>query len=174
MKGKWLWWLGNFLIWGVPLIYILAVAISISNAETTTTEGGRVLVFNVWLLVILIGLLFVYISQIRKAMKNALFVAQIKDGIVPPVWRFIQFVEYGVSTGILMVVIFSISRLASPLFTFLLVSLVSGSIGYLMLIFDSVNKVNQARLEKQTLSGSMKQAILEAVEKGLKKDETTK
>jgi hypothetical protein len=54
------------------------------------------------------------------------------------------------------------------------VSLVSGSIGYLMLIFDSVNKVNQARLEKQTLSGSMKQAILEAVEKGLKKDETTK
>ena len=107
-------------------------------------------------------------------MKNALFVAQIKDGIVPPIWRFIQFVEYGVSTGILMVVIFSISRLASPLFTFLLVSLVSGSIGYLMLIFDSVNKVNQARLEKQTLSGSMKQAILEAVEKGLKKDETTK
>lgn len=169
MKGKWLWWLGNFLIWGVPLIYILAVAISISNAETTTTEGGRVLVFNTWFLVILIALLIVYVSQIRKAMKNALFVAQIKDGIVPPIWRFIQFLEYGVSTGLLMLVIFAISKLANPLYTFLLVSLVSGSIGYFMLILDSVNKTNQARIEKQTLSSSMKNAILEAVEKGLKK-----
>lgn len=172
MKGKWLWLLGNFLIWGVPLIYILAVAISITNAETTSTESGQRLVFNTWFLVILIGLLFVYISNIRKAMKEALFVAQIKDGIVPPLWRFIQFIEYGVSSGVLMLIIYAVSRLASPLFTFLLVSLVSGSIGYLLLILDSVGKTRELELERKSLAPSIQKSIMEAVEKGLKKNET--
>lgn len=172
MKGKWLWLLGNFLIWGVPLIYILAVAISITNAETTSTESGQRLVFNTWFLVILIGLLYIYIANIRKAMKEALLVAKIKDGIVPPIWRFIQFVEYGVSTGILMVVIYAVSRLANPLFTFLLVSLVSGSIGYLFLILDSVGKTRELELERKSLAPSIQKSIMEAVEKGLKKNET--
>jgi hypothetical protein len=172
MKGRWLWFVGNFLIWGVPLIYILAVAVSITNAETTSTEGGQQLVFNTWFLVILIGLMFIYIANIRKAMKEALFVAQIKDGIVPPLWRFVQFAEYGISTGILMVVIYAISRLANPLFTFLLVSLFSGSIGYLFLILDSVGRTRELDLQRKSLAPSIQKSIMEAVEKGLKKNET--
>jgi len=166
MKGKWLWLIGNFLIWGVPLIYLLAVAISITNVEATSTEGGRQIVFGTWSMVILGGLLIAYISRVRSMMKNALFVAQIKDGIVPPIWRVVQFIEFAVMTGASLLVIYAIQKLANPLYTFLLVSLFSGAVGYLFLILDSVGKVNRLKYERENLSPTLEKAIVEAVRKG--------
>lgn len=174
MKGKWLWLIGNFLIYGVPLIYLLAVAISITNVESVTTDGGRRIVFGTWSIVILGGLLIIYIARIRSMMKNALLVAQFKDGIIPPVWRLIQFIEFAIGTGALLLVIYAIQRLANPLYTFLLVSLFSGTLGYLLLVLDSVNKVNQLKYEKENLTPTMEKSIIESVQKALKKDETKK
>lgn len=174
MKGKWLWLIGNFLIYGVPLIYLLAVAISITNVESVTTDGGRRIVLGTWSIVILGGLLIIYIARIRSMMKNALLVAQFKDGIIPPVWRLIQFIEFAIGTGALLLVIYAIQRLANPLYTFLLVSLFSGTLGYLLLVLDSVNKVNQLKYEKENLTPAMEKSIIDSVQKALRKDETKK
>lgn len=168
MKGKWLWTIGNFLIWVVPLIYILAVAISVTNVETIVREGGQQIVFGTWSMVILGGLLIAYISRFRKAMKEKLLVSQIRDGVIPPLWRLIQLIEFGLSTGALLGIIFVIQRLANPLYTFLLVSLTSGSVGYLLLIFDSANKVNKVLYEKNHIPLSQQNDIANVVRQAMK------
>ena len=140
-QSNWLRVLGFIFIWVVPLVYIGFVAIDISTTTYTSpgTGGGQV-VFSVWALVILAILVLVYITQIRKRLTQVLHISDIQGRPVPAFWRFIQLLEYSSSFGMLIGLVFVIGQLSSVLYTFGIVSLISGTIGYTLLMIDSLQR----------------------------------
>jgi hypothetical protein len=128
------------LIWIVPLIYISFITIDITNTTPTNTPSGQRIVFSVWSLLVLGILLFVYIVQVRKRLLKVLDVSDIQGRPVPAIWRFVQLVEYVVSFGLLIGLVYVISALSNVLYTFAIVSLISGTVGHLFLMLDSVRR----------------------------------
>lgn len=139
-KGNWLSLLGFVFIWIVPLAYIGYIAIDITTITPTNTESGSRLVVSIWAVVILGIMLLVYILNIRKRLTQVLHVSDIQGRPVPAFWRFIQLVEYAVSFAMLIGAVYVIGQLSSVLYTFGIVSLISGTIGYTLLMFDSIRK----------------------------------
>lgn len=127
-------------IWLVPLAYVGYVAIDITTTTPTNTESGTRLVFSVWALVILGILLFVYISNVRKRLLKVLDISDIQGRPVPAFWRFVQLIEYATSFGLLIGGVYVINQISSVLYTFGIVSLVSGTIGYVFLMIDSIKR----------------------------------
>jgi len=127
-------------IWLVPLAYVGYVAIDITSTTPTNTESGTRLVFSIWALIILGILLFVYISNVRKRLLKVLDVSDIQGRPVPAFWRFVQLIEYAVSFGLLIGGVYIIGQLSSVLYTFGIVSLISGTIGYVFLMIDSIKR----------------------------------
>ncbi len=128
------------LIWIVPLIYISFITIDITNTTPTDTPSGQRIVFSVWSLLVLGILLFVYIVQVRKRLLKVLDVSDIQGRPVPAIWRFVQLLEYVVSFGLLIGLVYVISALSNVLYTFSIVSLISGTVGHLFLMLDSVRR----------------------------------
>ena len=128
------------LIWIVPLIYISFITIDITNTTPTNTPSGQRIVFSVWSLLVLGILLFVYIVQVRKRLLKVLDVSDIQGRPVPAIWRFVQLIEYVVSLGLLIGLVYVISALSNVLYTFAIVSLISGTVGHLFLMLDSVRR----------------------------------
>jgi hypothetical protein len=128
------------LIWIVPLIYISFITIDITTTTPTNTPSGQRIVFSVWSLLILGILLFVYIVQVRKRLLKVLDVSDIQGRPVPAIWRFVQLIEYVVSLGLLIGLVYVISALSNVLYTFAIVSLISGTVGHLFLMLDSVRR----------------------------------
>ena len=128
------------LIWIVPLIYISFITIDITNTTPTDTPSGQRIVFSLWSLLVLGILLFVYIVQVRKRLLKVLDVSDIQGRPVPAIWRFVQLIEYVVSLGLLIGLVYVISALSNVLYTFAIVSLISGTVGHLFLMLDSVRR----------------------------------
>jgi hypothetical protein len=128
------------LIWIVPLIYISFITIDITNTTPNNTPSGQRIVFSVWSLLVLGILLFVYIVQVRKRLLKVLDVSDIQGRPVPAIWRFVQLIEYVVSFGLLIGLVYVISALSNVLYTFAIVSLISGTVGHLFLMLDSVRR----------------------------------
>jgi hypothetical protein len=140
-QSNWLRVLGFIFIWVVPLAYIGIVAIDISTTtDTSPGSGGGGIVFSVWALVILAILVLVYITQIRKRLTQVLHVSDVQGRPVPAFWRFIQLLEYASSFGLLIGAVYVVGQLSSVLYTFGLVSLISGAIGYTLLMIDSLKR----------------------------------
>ena len=140
-QSNWLRVLGFIFIWLVPLAYIGIVAIDISTTtDTSPGSGGGSVVFSVWALVILAILVLVYITQIRKRLTQVLHVSDVQGRPVPAFWRFIQLLEYASSFGLLIGTVYVVGQLSSVLYTFGLVSLISGAIGYTLLMIDSLKR----------------------------------
>ena len=140
-QSNWLRVLGFIFIWLVPLAYIGIVAIDISTTtDTSPGSGGGSVVFSVWVLVILAILVLVYITQIRKRLTQVLHVSDVQGRPVPAFWRFIQLLEYASSFGLLIGAVYVVGQLSSVLYTFGLVSLISGAIGYTLLMIDSLKR----------------------------------
>ena len=140
-QSNWLRVLGFIFIWVVPLAYIGIVAIDISTTtDTSPGSGGGSVVFSVWALVILAILVLVYITQIRKRLTQVLHVSDVQGRPVPAFWRFIQLLEYASSFGLLIGAVYVVGQLSSVLYTFGLVSLISGAIGYTLLMIDSLKR----------------------------------
>jgi hypothetical protein len=140
-QSSWLRVLGFIFIWVVPLIYIGIVAIDITTTtDTSPGSGGGQVVFSVWALVILAILVLVYITQIRKRLTQVLHISDIQGRPVPAFWRFIQLLEYASSFGMLIGGVYVIGQLSSVLYTFGIVSLISGTIGYTLLMLDSLQR----------------------------------
>jgi hypothetical protein len=141
-QSNWLRVLGFIFIWLVPLAYIGIVAI-----DTTTTppsyenQGTHVqVIISLWSVIVLAILVLVYITQIRKRLTQVLHVSDIQGRPVPAFWRFIQLLEYASSFGLLIGAVYVIGQLSSVLYTFGLVSLISGAIGYTLLMIDSLKR----------------------------------
>jgi hypothetical protein len=128
------------LIWLVPLIYIGFVTIDITSNTPTDTPSGQRIVFSVWSLLVLGILVFVYIIQVRKRLLKVIDVSDIQGRPVPAFWRFIQLIEYGVSLGLLIGAVYVVNALSNVLYTFAIVSLISGSVGHVFLMIDSVQR----------------------------------
>jgi hypothetical protein len=128
------------LIWIVPLIYISFITIDITTTTPTDTPSGQRIVFSVWSLLVLGILLFVYIVQVRKRLLKVIDVSDIQGRPVPAIWRFVQLIEYVVSLGLLIGLVYVISALSNVLYTFAIVSLISGTVGHLFLMLDSVRR----------------------------------
>ena len=128
------------LIWLVPLFYIGYITIDITTTTPTETPSGQRIVFSVWSLLVLGILIFVYIIQVRKRLVKVIDVSDIQGRPVPAFWRFIQMVEYGVSLGILIGAVYVVSALSNVLYTFAIVSLISGTIGHVFLMIDSIQR----------------------------------
>jgi hypothetical protein len=128
------------LIWLVPLFYIGYITIDITTTTPTETPSGQRIVFSVWSLLVLGILLFVYIIQVRKRLVKVIDVSDIQGRPVPAFWRFIQMVEYGVSLGMLIGAVYVVSALSNVLYTFAIVSLISGTIGHVFLMIDSIQR----------------------------------
>jgi hypothetical protein len=128
------------LIWIVPLVYISFITIDITTTTPTDTPSGQRIVFSIWSLLVLGILLFVYIVQVRKRLLKVLDVSDIQGRPVPAIWRFVQLIEYVVSLGLLIGLVYVISALSNVLYTFAIVSLISGTVGHLFLMLDSVKR----------------------------------
>ena len=128
------------LIWLVPLIYIAFVTIDITTNTPTDTPSGQRIVFSVWSMLVLGILVLVYIIQVRKRLIKVLDISDIQGRPVPAFWRFIQLIEYIISLGLLIVLVYVISALSNVIYTFAIVSLISGSVGHLFLMIDSVQR----------------------------------
>jgi hypothetical protein len=128
------------LIWIVPLIYISFITIDITTTTPTDTPSGQRIVFSVWSMLVLGILLFVYIVQVRKRLLKVLDISDIQGRPVPAIWRFVQLIEYVVSLGLLIGLVYVISALSNVLYTFAIVSLISGTVGHLFLMLDSVRR----------------------------------
>jgi hypothetical protein len=128
------------LIWIVPLAYIGYVAIDITATTPTNTESGSRVVFSVWALIVFATLLIVYIIQVRKRLIKVLDVSDIQGRPVPAFWRLVQLVEYAISFALLIGLVYVISALSNVLYTFGIVSLISGTIGYVLLMIDSIKR----------------------------------
>lgn len=128
------------LIWLVPLIYIAFVTIDITTNTPTDTPSGQRVVFSVWSMLVLGILVLVYIIQVRKRLIKVLDISDIQGRPVPAFWRFIQLIEYVISLGLLIVLVYVISALSNVIYTFAIVSLISGSVGHLFLMIDSVQR----------------------------------
>jgi hypothetical protein len=128
------------LIWLVPLIYIGYITIDITTTTPTETPSGQRIVFSVWSLLVLGILLIVYIMQVRKRLLKVIDVSDIQGRPVPAFWRFVQLIEYAVSFGILIGAVYVISALSNVLYTFAIVSLISGTIGHVFLMIDSIQR----------------------------------
>jgi hypothetical protein len=128
------------LIWIVPLVYISFITIDITTTTPTDTPSGQRIVFSIWSLLVLGILLFVYIVRVRKRLLKVLDVSDIQGRPVPAIWRFVQLIEYVVSLGLLIGLVYVISALSNVLYTFAIVSLISGTVGHLFLMLDSVKR----------------------------------
>jgi hypothetical protein len=128
------------LIWLVPLFYIGYITIDITATTPTETPSGQRIVFSVWSLLVLGILLIVYIMQVRKRLLKVIDVSDIQGRPVPAFWRFVQLIEYAVSFGILIGAVYVISALSNVLYTFAIVSLISGTIGHVFLMIDSIQR----------------------------------
>jgi hypothetical protein len=136
------------LIWVVPLAYIAYVAIDLTATTPVDTPSGSRVVFSVWGLIVLGVLFIVYIINLRNRLKKIIEVTEIQDRPVPAFWRFIQLIEYAVSFGLMIGIVYVISALSSILYTFGIVSLISGSIGYVFLMIDSMIREKHYQEEK--------------------------
>ena len=128
------------LIWLVPLIYIAFVTIDITTNTPTDTPSGQRVVFSVWSLLVLGILLFVYIVQVRKRLVKVLDISDIQGRPVPAFWRFVQMIEYVVSLGLAIGLVFVVSALSNVIYTFSIVSLISGTVGHIFLMIDSIKR----------------------------------
>jgi hypothetical protein len=128
------------LIWLVPLFYIGYITIDITTTTPTETPSGQRIVFSVWSLLVLGILLLVYIIQVRKRLIKVIDISDIQGRPVPAFWRFVQLIEYAVSFGILIGAVYVISALSNVLYTFAIVSLISGTIGHVFLMIDSIQR----------------------------------
>jgi hypothetical protein len=128
------------LIWLVPLIYIGFITIDITTTTPTDTPSGQRVVFSVWSLLVLGILLFVYIVQVRKRLVKVLDISDIQGRPVPAFWRFVQLIEYGVSLSLLIGLVFVVSALSNVIYTFAIVSLISGTVGHIFLMIDSIQR----------------------------------
>jgi hypothetical protein len=136
------------LIWIVPLAYIAYVAIDLTATTPVDTPSGSRVVFSVWGLIVLGVLFIVYVINLRNRLKKIIEVSEIQDRPVPAFWRFIQLIEYAVSFGLMIGIVYVISALSSILYTFGIVSLISGSIGYVFLMIDSMIREKHYQEEK--------------------------
>jgi hypothetical protein len=128
------------LIWVVPLIYIGIITIDITSTTPTETPSGQRIVFSVWSLLVLGILLIVYVMQVRKRLLKVIDVSDIQGRPVPAFWRFVQLIEYAVSFGILIGAVYVVSALSNVLYTFAIVSLISGTVGHIFLMIDSIQR----------------------------------
>jgi hypothetical protein len=128
------------LIWLVPLIYIAFITIDITTTTPTDTPSGQRIVFSVWSLLVLGILLFVYIVQVRKRLVKVLDISDIQGRPVPAFWRFVQMIEYVVSLGLAIGLVFVVSALSNVIYTFSIVSLISGTVGHIFLMIDSIKR----------------------------------
>lgn len=159
MKKKkqklWLQFFGFIFIWIVPLTYIAIIAVDVTNKTDTSPGSGQGgIVFSIWALVVLAILLVIYITQIRKRMAQVLNISDIQGRPVPAFWRFIQLIEYSISFALLIGAVYVIGQLSSVLYTFGIVSLISGTIGYALLMLDSIKR--EKIYQENKLLGSIK------------------
>jgi len=136
------------LIWIVPLAYIAYVAIDLTATTPVDTPSASRVVFSVWGLIVFGALFIVYVINLRNRLKKIIEVSEIQDRPVPAFWRFIQLIEYAVSFGLMIGIVYVISALSSILYTFGIVSLISGSIGYVFLMIDSMIREKHYQEEK--------------------------
>ena len=152
MKKNLLRTLGFILIWIVPLVYVLFVAIEYSSEERIQEPNGSNIAISIWGMLILAMLILIYITRVRKRLIEVLHMSELQERPVPAFWRIIQLLEYAISFGLLIGAVFVINQLSNVLYTFAIVSLISGTIGYVLLMFDSIKR-EKLYQEKKMLRG---------------------
>jgi Na+/H+ antiporter NhaC len=152
MKKNLLRTLGFILIWIVPLVYVLFIAVEYTSETRLEEPNGSNIAISVWGMLILAVLILVYITQVRKRLTQVLHISELQERPVPAFWRVIQLLEYAISFGLLIGGVFVINQLSSVLYTFAIVSLISGTLGYVLLMFDSIKR-EKLYQEKKMLRG---------------------
>lgn len=128
---------GYLLIWGTPLFYIGLIALTIN------VDQHKWLIFELWSLFALFIMIFIYIGKLRRIIRERLLIHRIRDNFVPAIWRFLQAIEYVISMGIAIFAIDIINKIGQSIFSFLIIVLVSGVVGFCFLMLDSLSKQNQ-------------------------------
>jgi len=152
MKKNLLRTLGFILIWIVPLVYVLFVAIEYTSEERIQEPNGSNIAISIWGMFVLAMLILVYITRVRARLTQILHISELQERPVPAFWRIIQLLEYAISFGLLIGAVFVINQLSNVLYTFAIVSLISGTIGYVLLMFDSIKR-EKLYQEKKMLRG---------------------
>jgi hypothetical protein len=152
MKKNLLRTLGFILIWIVPLVYVLFVAIEYTSEERIQEPNGSNIAISIWGMFVLAMLILIYITRVRARLTQILHISELQERPVPAFWRIIQLLEYAISFGLLIGAVFVINQLSNVLYTFAIVSLISGTLGYVLLMFDSIKR-EKLYQEKKMLRG---------------------
>lgn len=152
MKKNLLRTFGFIFIWIVPLVYVLFIAIEYTSETRLQEPSGSNIAISIWGMLVLAVLILVYITQVRKRLTQVLHISELQERPVPAFWRVIQLLEYAISFGLLIGGVFVINQLSSVLYTFAIVSLISGTLGYVLLMFDSIKR-EKLYQEKKMLRG---------------------
>lgn len=141
----------NTLIYGTPIATLFGLGVKIYVNETPTLSFLDNFTFQISFWSIVAGLIIVpvYLSVLRKKMRDRMLLQEAQDGYVAPRFRLLQTAQYGVSMGLLIAMVYILRLLASDeMLMFLGISGVSGIAGYVALTIDSVNRQTNADLDK--------------------------
>jgi len=143
--------IANMLIYGTPLATLVGMGVKVYINETPTLSFLDNFTFQISFWAIIAGLVIVpvYLSILRKKMRDRMLLQESRDGYVAPRFRLLQTAQYGVSMGLLIAVVYMLRFLTSDeMLTFLGISGISGLAGYVLLTIDSINKQQNKELNE--------------------------
>lgn len=131
--------IGNFFIWIVPMITILTMSFGGTKTETTTK-------FKFSLIGIVIALIYliIYSKKIKKLVerRKTIQIAQLNR---VKFWvRLVEWISYMLPYTIILVLFNALSgvyeQVFTDLMTFIVITMVSATIGYIFLMLDTKEK----------------------------------
>lgn len=133
--------IGNIFIWVVPLVMVLIMSFGGTNTITTTK-------FKVGLLGIVVAIIYllVYAKKLKKALERQKTIQLANIGRVKMWIRIIEWLSYLLPYGIALVLIVALKgvyeQIYNELVLFIVLTMISASIGYLILCIDTKVKEN--------------------------------
>lgn len=131
--------IGNFFIWIVPLI--MALIMSFGGTQEKTSLSFKI---SVWGIVVVVIYLLVYYKKLRKVVDRQKTVQIAKLGYVKFWVRLVEWVSYLLPYVIALVLIVALKNnyesLYNDLLTFIVLTMISSTIGYSLLVLDIKGK----------------------------------
>lgn len=136
IKKYWLAFIGNLLIWGVPLITVFTLYFEQSLSQYK---------FEITGILVLVIVLVVYNKAIKQKIRDGKLASKIKsvDNKSHPVWRILQMFIYGVEIGIAYLFVGIMSEIGVALQYYITIIAIAAAVGYVCLIIDDSRTIER-------------------------------
>lgn len=140
LKRWWLSFVGNFLLWGVPLIILIIMFFEQGMAQYRLNMTG---------ILILAVILFIYFKKLKAVIRDGKLASKIKvvdgqsRGKPHPIWRIIQLFIYIAEIGIGLLAVDLVVQIGGGLRYYLILIASFGIVGYVLLAIDDGRLVEE-------------------------------